>query len=109
MQTVILISEAEWLALRAEVTHLTEQVHQLQQPTVPVVPDDILPTEQAAAYIGLCAESLRRARRVGRIQGVRLNEKDWGYRRSVLDAYPLRYFRPTAFRLIPSEPHPTTP
>ncbi|WP_019949031.1 hypothetical protein [Hymenobacter aerophilus] len=96
MQPFLLIPESEWLALRAEVAQLSEQHAQLLQPA-PAAPDQILPTEQAAAYIGLCAESLRRARRIGRIQGVRLNEKDWGYRRSVLDAYPLRYHRPSPF------------
>ena len=99
MQTVVLIPEPEWKQILGRIEQLesAEQARQLPPPP----PDDILPTEAAAAYIGLCAESLRRARRIGRIQGVRLNEKDWGYRRSVLEAYPLRYFRPTPVRPAP--------
>ena len=50
-------------------------------------------TRAAAEYIGLSIDALLRARRAGRIQGVRLNEKDWGFRRSVLDKYPRRYHR----------------
>ncbi|MBO3272354.1 helix-turn-helix domain-containing protein [Hymenobacter defluvii] len=94
MQTVLLISEAEWSALCATVTELTHQVHQLLHPT-PEKPDPVLTTAQAAEYIGLSTDALRRARRGGRIQGVRLNEKDWGFRCSALDAYPRRYHRAT--------------
>ena len=36
------------------------------------------------------------AARADRLQGVRLNEKDWGFRRSVLDKYPRRYHRAAA-------------
>ena len=55
-----------------------------------------LTTARAAQYIGLSTDALLRARRAGRIVGVRLNEKDWGFRRSVLDKYPRRRHRPTA-------------
>lgn len=91
MQTVVLIPEPEWRQIlgRLEKLETAEQARQ----TPPAPPDEVLPTEQAAAYLGLCPEALRRARRVGRIHGVRLNEKDWGFRRSVLDAYPRRYHR----------------
>ncbi|UYZ64912.1 hypothetical protein [Hymenobacter weizhouensis] len=60
-------------------------------------------TRQAAAYIGLSIGALLRARRAGRVKGVRLNEKDWGFYRSVLDKYPRRYFR--ANLLPPSSPN----
>ncbi|GAB2778066.1 hypothetical protein HNQ93_001708 [Hymenobacter luteus] len=105
MQLVVLVSEAEWHTLHAEVARLGATLAQLLAPSTP--PDEVLTTRQAAAYIGLSEEALRRARRVGRIQGVRLNEKDWGFRRSALDQYPRRYFR-TSFRpgpLPPSSPN----
>ncbi|SHK70737.1 Helix-turn-helix domain-containing protein [Hymenobacter psychrotolerans DSM 18569] len=94
MQLVVLVSETEWHTLQTEVSRLGEALAELLSPTAP--PDDVLTTAQAAAYIGLSAEALRRARRLGRIQGVRLNEKDWGFRRSALDAYPRRYSRPSS-------------
>lgn len=93
MQLVVLVSEAEWNTLHSEVSRLSTAISQLLTPPTP--PDELLSTRQAAAYIGLSEEALRRARRVGRIQGVRLNEKDWGFYRSVLDKYPRRYFRAT--------------
>jgi len=58
-------------------------------------PDETLTTASAAQYIGLSTDALLRARRAGRIVGVRLNEKDWGFRRSALDKYPRRRHRPT--------------
>lgn len=92
MQTVVLIPELEWRQILGRLEKLETAAQ--QQAAEPVAsPDEVLPTDQAAAYIGLCPEALRRARRFGRIQGVRLNEKDWGFRRSALDAYPRRYHR----------------
>lgn len=101
MQLVVLVSEAEWHTLHSEVSRLSTALSQLITPPTP--PDELLSTRQAAAYIGLSEEALRRARRVGRIQGVRLNEKDWGFYRSVLDRYPRRYFRTGL--LPPSSPN----
>jgi excisionase family DNA binding protein len=94
MQLVVLISETEWHTLLTEVSRLGQALAELLSPPAP--PDDVLTTSQAAAYIGLSVSALLRARRAGRIQGVRLNEKDWGFRRSALDAYPRRYSRPSS-------------
>jgi hypothetical protein len=95
MQTVVLIPEPEWKQILGRLEKLeTAEQHRTSASAMP--PDEVLPTGQAAAYIGLCAEALRRARRLGRIPGVRLNDKDWGFRRSALDAYPRRYHRPAA-------------
>jgi hypothetical protein len=55
--------------------------------------DDILTVPQAAAMLGLTAEAVRRARRQGRLKGIRRNEKEWGFYRSVLEQFPLRYHR----------------
>lgn len=93
MQTVVIIPEPEWRQLLQRVDQL-ERVEQQRQ-TPPSPPDEVLSTRQAAAYLGLSEDALRRARRAGRLRGVRLNEKDWGFRRSVLDAYPRRYYRAT--------------
>lgn len=93
MQTVVIIPEPEWRQVLQRLDKL-EQVEQERQ-APPPPPDTILTTRQAAAYIGLSEDALRRARRAGRLKGVRLNEKDWGFSQAALDAYPRRYHRPT--------------
>ena len=92
MQPAVILSAADWQELTARLARL-EAAEQARDLATTAKPDEVLSTRAAAEYIGLCAEALLRARRSGRIQGVRLNEKDWGFRRSVLDAYPRRYHR----------------
>jgi hypothetical protein len=91
MQPAFIVPAAEWESLTARLARL-EAVEQARQ-APPPPPDEVLSTRDAAAYIGLSVDALLRARRAGRLQGVRLNEKDWGFRRSVLDKYPRRYYR----------------
>lgn len=43
--------------------------------------------------LGLTEAGIRKARRQGRLPGIRLNEKEWGFRRSVLTSYRSRYAR----------------
>ncbi|WP_019949681.1 hypothetical protein [Hymenobacter aerophilus] len=93
MQAVIIIPETEWRQHLARLDKLEQAEAARQAPPPP--PDEVLSTAQASVYIGLSIDALLRARRAGRLQGVRLNEKDWGFRRSVLDKYPRRYHRPT--------------
>ena len=92
MQPAVILSAADWQELTARLARL-EAAEQVRALATTAKPDEVLSTKAAAEYIGLCAEALLRARRTGRIAGVRLNEKDWGFRRSVLDAYPRRYHR----------------
>ncbi|MBD2716703.1 hypothetical protein KBK19_16785 [Microvirga sp. STR05] len=94
MQAVIIIPETEWRQHLARLDKL-EQAEAARLLATTAKPDEVLSTAQAAAYIGLSVDALLRARRAGRIQGVRLNERDWGFRSSVLDAYPRRYHRHT--------------
>ncbi|NVO29720.1 DNA-binding protein [Hymenobacter lapidiphilus] len=91
MQAVIIIPETEWRQHLARLDKLEQAEAARQAPPPP--PDEVLSTAQASVYIGLSVDALLRARRAGRLQGVRLNEKDWGFRRSVLDKYPRRYHR----------------
>ena len=95
MQPAVILSAADWQELTARLARL-EAAEQARAMATTAKPDEVLSTKAAAEYIGLCAEALLRARRSGRIAGVRLNEKDWGFRRSVLDAYPRRYHRALA-------------
>lgn len=94
MQSFLLIPEAEWNRVLSRLTKLEEA--ELARAVATIAnPDEVLSTARAADYLGLHPQALLRARRAGRLQGVRLNEKDWGFRRSVLDAYPRRYHRTT--------------
>ncbi|GAA3967557.1 DNA-binding protein [Hymenobacter antarcticus] len=95
MQPAVILSAADWQEITARLARL-EAAEQARVLATTTKPDEVLSTKAAAEYIGLCAEALLRARRSGRIAGVRLNEKDWGFRRSVLDAYPRRYHRAAA-------------
>ena len=95
MQPAVILSAADWQELTERLARL-EAAEQARALATTAKPDEVLSTKAAAEYIGLCAEALLRARRSGRIAGVRLNEKDWGFRRSVLDAYPRRYHRAAA-------------
>ncbi len=95
MQHVIIIPEPEWRQLTARLDRLEQaEAARILANTAP--PDEVLNVQQAAAYIGLSAEALRRARRKNRIKGVRLNEREWGFKQSALDAYPRRYHRTAA-------------
>lgn len=74
MQVAILVPETEWRALLDTVSKL-EAAHLATAIPAPP-PDEILTVPQAAALLGLSAESIRRARRAGRLKGVRRNEKE---------------------------------
>ena len=93
MQAAVILSAAEYQNLTARLDKL-EQAEAARR-TPPPPPDQVMTTAQAAAYIGLSVDALLRARRAGRLPGVRLNERDWGFMRSALDAYPRRFRRPT--------------
>ena len=95
MQPAYIVPAAEWDTLTARLTRL-EAAEQARSLASTAPPDEVLSTRAASDYIGLSADALLRARRAGRIQGVRLNEKDWGFRRSVLDKYPRRYHKAAA-------------
>jgi len=103
MQTAYIVPAAEWDTLTARLARLeAAEAARLLASTAP--PDEVLSTAKAAGYIGLSADALLRARRKGRIKGVRLNEKDWGFHRSVLDKYPRRYHRPADPATIAGKP-----
>ena len=95
MQPAVILQPADFAELMQRIARL-EAAEQARTVATTAAPDEVLCTARAAGYIGLSADALLRARRAGRIQGVRLNEKDWGFRRSVLDKYPRRYHRAAA-------------
>jgi hypothetical protein len=94
MHTAYIVPAAQWDSMTEQLAYLVAAVKALQAPAPP--PDEVLNTAAAAARIGLSADALLRARRKGRIAGIRLNEKDWGFNTSALDKYPRRGHRATA-------------
>lgn len=95
MQPAYIVPAAEWDTLTARLARL-EAAEQARTLATTAAPDEVLSTRAASEYIGLSIDALLRARRAGRIGGVRLNEKDWGFRRSMLDKYPRRYHKAAA-------------
>jgi hypothetical protein len=91
MQIVLLVPEADWLALVAEVEQLKQTVVQLAPPAK--LPDRLHNVREAAHYLRLTPEGVRKARRQGHLSGGHLNEKEWGFRQSELDRYLTRYNR----------------
>jgi pyrrolidone-carboxylate peptidase len=56
-------------------------------------PKALLSAKEAAAMCRITPESLARARRDGRIKGVKANEKEYAYYQHDLEAYLNRYQR----------------
>ena len=91
MQVALLVSEQEWWQLLADVQRL-KALEDATKPT-PAPPDRLFNVREAAEYLRFTPEGIRKARRAGRLSGVRLNEKEWGFRLSELDRYVKRYHR----------------
>jgi hypothetical protein len=107
MQVALIIPEAEWQALLATIEKLEQRIATLESPPAPPTPPDrLLTVRQAAAYLNLKPEGVRNARRAGRLFGVMLNEKEWGFYESELNRYLNRYNRTSmgGSRLLPPLP-----
>jgi hypothetical protein len=92
MQVALLVPQAEWQAL----VDTVQRLEAARATAAEAAEDPILSVRQTAQALGLTEEAVRRARRAGRLKGVRRNEKEWGFRRSVVEAYPRRYERSAA-------------
>lgn len=108
MQVALLVPEQEWRQLVADVQRLKSAEARPADAPAAAQPDRILAVRQAAAYLNITPEGVRKARRAGRLSGVKLNEKEWGFRESELDRYLERYTRRTApaNRQLPPAPVP---
>ena len=95
MQPAVILLASDWEKFTARLARLEAAEEARRLATTAPPPDDVLSTAQAAAYLGLSVDALLRARRAGRLPGVRLNEQAWGFRRSALDKYPRRGHRAT--------------
>jgi hypothetical protein len=74
-------------------TRLEEAAQEQSTEKAPLLKDELLNVRQAAAFLKIKPEGMRNARRQGRVQGVRLNEKEWGFFTSELHRYLNRYKR----------------
>ncbi|MFD2785364.1 helix-turn-helix domain-containing protein [Hymenobacter rubripertinctus] len=92
MQVALLVPEQEWQQLLADVQRL-KATESATKPAPPP-PDRLLTVRQAAAHLNISPEGVRKARRAGRLSGLRLNEKEWGFRESELNRHLNRYNRP---------------
>ena len=95
MQVALLVPEQEWRQLLADVQRLKEFEAATPQ-TPPPPPDRLLNVRQAAELLTISPAGLRKARRAGRLTGVRRNEKEWGFFESELTRYLNRYNRKVA-------------
>ena len=91
MQVALLVPEQEWHQLLADVQRL--KATESPKPAPPP-PDRLLTVRQAAAYLNISPEGVRKARRAGRLTGLHLNEKEWGFFESELTRHLNRYNRP---------------
>ncbi|MBC8085424.1 MAG: DNA-binding protein [Hymenobacter sp.] len=92
MRVALLVPEKEWRQLLADVQRLKATESATPKPA-PSPADRLLPVRQAAAHTNLTPEGIRKARRAGRIKGVQLNEKEWGFYESELNRHLDRYHR----------------
>lgn len=53
----------------------------------------ILTVRETADRLRMTEDSVRKARRQGRLQGKKINEKEWGFYESEIDRYLNRYQR----------------
>ena len=93
MQAFLMIPESEWKELMSRVDRLEEAVHQGEKNKASLPADEILNVRQTATRLGMTPEGVRKARRAGRLKGVRINEKEWGFYTSELHRYLNRYNR----------------
>ena len=93
MQAFLLIPESEWQHMLRRLDCLEEAEQQRIKEKAALPMDEVLNVRQAAALLKVTSSGLRRARRAGRVNGVRLNEKEWGFYTSELHRYLNRYNR----------------
>lgn len=92
MQTALLISSQEWQAVLSRLERL-EQLAQTAEEIDSIDAQRLLTTGQAATYLNVHPESIRRARREKRLTAERINERDYGFRKAELDRYTKRHSR----------------
>lgn len=93
MDAFLLVPESEWRQIVSRLERLEEAAQQRAEVVDALPTDKILAVRQAAARLGMTPEGIRKARRAGRLKGVRINEKEWGFYTTELHRYQNRYNR----------------
>lgn len=93
MEAFLLIPESEWKQVLSRLERLEESEQERTREKVTLPADEILNVRQASALLKVTPAGLRRARRAGRVKGVHINEKEWGFYTSELHRYLNRYNR----------------
>ena len=92
LQPVVIVPAAEWAAWTARIMKL--EAREAAAAATAEAADPILTSAQAAAFLGLKdGRSVTKAKRAGRLSGVLINEKEYGFRQSELTRYLTRYNR----------------
>ena len=89
MNRVVIIPEQEFETLVARI----ERLEELTRPVPVTVPEKVLNVREAADYLRMTPEGIRKARRQKRLGGFLLNEKCWGFHQSELERYKKRHHR----------------
>jgi hypothetical protein len=92
MQTAILIDWSEWDRVLNRLDALENQAHETKELHKN---DSILTVREAALHLNVAEESVRRARRAGRLKGFKINEKEYGFYQVEINRYKTRYQRGT--------------
>ena len=93
--TAYIPTPEEWGAVLSRLASLEASTPQPAAVATTEAGDRILTSSEAASYLGMKGgPSVTKARRAGRLQGVMINEKEWGFRTSELTRYLNRHQRP---------------
>jgi hypothetical protein len=85
------------VAEHTRVVHdLQKQIDEIKTSIAPLIrenqdSEEIFTWKQAIVYVRLSPHGLSEARRQGRIKGVKINGKEFGYKKEELDKYLKRY------------------
>lgn len=90
MQTAIVVERSEWESWTERIVHL-----ELMAKTLKNAPpnDAMLTVKEVAERLNITEEGVRRARRCGRLNGKKINEKEWGFPAYEVTRYLNRYKR----------------
>jgi excisionase family DNA binding protein len=90
MTTAILIDREEWESLTETVRRLEERDRQRNEEPKN---DAVLTVREVSQRLNITEEAVRRARRDGRLNGFKIDEKHYGFRQYEVTRYMNRYKR----------------
>ena len=90
MQEVMIIPRTEFMSFVDRLEQLETFARAVQEAPKS---NNILTVRETADRLRMTEDSVRKARRQGRLQGKKINEKEWGFYESEIDRYLNRYQR----------------